>query len=119
MADELMIRAFMRYVSSTKDIPFGESTTVDVSGTKVLVNQQTVGTSAEALEVGDMTTPGVIMLKNLDDTNFVELRDGADGADLVKILAGETSGPWRLATTTPYVIADTASVEVEYMLVEN
>jgi hypothetical protein len=89
-----------------------------VTGTKCLKTQQTVGTAAEALEIGDMTTPGFCLFHNTDSTNFVEIRDGAAGADLIKLKAGEIA-MCRLATATPYAIADTAAVELRYMMIED
>lgn len=91
---------------------------VTVSGTEYVRMNQLIGTSAEALDIGDITTPGYIMIRNRDTTNFVEIRDGAAGADVVKLKAGETA-LFRLTTTTPFAIADTAACRVEYLLIED
>ena len=90
---------------------------IDVSGTDFFHGTQTIGTSPEAIDLGDITTPGYIVIKNRDATNFVEIRDGSGGADVVKLLAGDVQC-FRLATSTPFAVADTASCEIEYLLVE-
>lgn len=91
--------------------------TLDVSGSHYIRRSQSIGTSAEALDIGEITTCGYIAIHNKDATNFVEIRDGSGGADVVKLLAGETA-VFRLATSTPYAIANTAACIVDYLLVE-
>jgi hypothetical protein len=118
MANELTVRAFMAFMKGDTDEDMEVADMVTVTGSKCLKNKQTVGTSAEALEIGDMTTPGFCLFHNTDSTNYVEIRDGAEGADLIKLKAGEVA-MCRLATATPYGIANTAAVELRYMMVEN
>lgn len=90
----------------------------DMSGSKAVTNIQNIGTSAEAIDIGDITTPGYMIVKNLDATNFVEIRDGSAGADVIKIKAGEVQ-LFRLATTTPFGIAATAPCTIDYAIVED
>lgn len=117
MADELTVRTTLEFLKGSVDDDFSESAILDVTGTKCVKNVQSIGNAAEALYVGDMTTPGYMAAKNLDATNYVEIRDGADGADLVKLLAGELA-LFRLATNAPYAISN-SSVSLKYMVVEN
>jgi len=79
-----------------------------------------IGTSEEALDLGDCGTGGWFMAKNLDDTNFVSIRQGTGASDLIRLRAGEVC-LFRLDAdaTAPYIIADTASVDVEYLLLED
>lgn len=91
---------------------------VTVSGSKYTHIVQAIGTSATALDIGDITTPGYILMKNQDATNYVTIRMGASGADVVKMKAGEIA-LFRLAGSTPYAVANTASVNVEYFLIED
>jgi len=118
MANELTIRAFMHFLKGDEDEDLSWPSTVTVSGTKCMKNRQTIGTSAEAIDMGDITSQGMAMFINMDTTNYVSIRAGAAESDLIDILAGESAGPFRLATAAPYAIADTASVELKYMIVE-
>lgn len=118
MADELTLTASFAYSKSSTSLSLVvNGLQVDVSGTAALHARQTVGTSEEALNLGDVTAVGYLIVVNRDDTNFVEIRPGTGVADLIKIGAGEVA-LFRLATTAtaPYVIADTASCQIEYIL---
>lgn len=119
MASELTISAELDFTKGTVSISkVGSSTKFTVTGTKYVQAVQSIGVTAEALGLGDIGTPGYIIIFNRDATNFVEIRDGSGGADVVKLKAGEFA-LFRLATATPYLIADTAIVVVEYVLIEN
>ena len=70
-----------------------------------------------------MAAPGhgrVIYVKNLDDTNFVKVYDGASSAnDLIRILEpGQFLMTIIRGTGTTTARADTATVTVEYAAVE-
>lgn len=90
---------------------------IDMTGDNYVRLQQTIGTSAEALFLGDIVTPGWISISNQDATNYVTIRSGSGGQDLVKIMPGETQ-EFRLATTTPYAVANSAPVKVDYLMLE-
>jgi hypothetical protein len=118
MADEIKLSSLLSFAKGGRSAEFGAlGQEIDMAGTDYVRATQTIGTTAEALMTGDMTNCGVLCIKNLDPTNYVNLRAGSGGADLVKIKAGECF-PLRLATNTPYAIANTAPVEVEYLLLE-
>ena len=70
-----------------------------------------------------MAAPGygrVIYVKNLDDTNFVKIYDGASsGADLIGILEpGQFLMTIIRGTGTTVAKADTATVTIEYAAIE-
>ncbi|MEM9354586.1 MAG: hypothetical protein AAGB04_00090 [Pseudomonadota bacterium] len=90
---------------------------VDVAGTKYIQNVQTIGTSAEAIDLGDIAAPGLMMVRNRNASGSINFREGASGADFVKVLAGEVA-TFRLAGTAPYAIG-TENSEIEYLIVEN
>ena len=76
---------------------------------------QIVGTTHEALSLGDVTSMGPSTIVNLDATNFVEL--GIDQAGsfvpVLEIAAGEAQTGIKAASgVTLYVQADTASVKI-------
>jgi hypothetical protein len=89
------------------------------SDSKYQFRRQIVGTSAEALDLGDVTTPGMIIVHNCDETNFVQF-----GHDDTGFVAGDVklpAGHWNMFhmnQAAPYVKADTADVEIEYLLLE-
>jgi hypothetical protein len=92
----------------------------DQSTAKKVSNTQTVGTTHEALALGDVTTPGWSVFTNLDATNFVEIGIDVTGTfhPFVKIKPGVEHPPVYLNTTAPYARADTADVELDYTILE-
>ena len=88
---------------------------IDVSGSTYLRQVQIVGTSKEAMLLGDVGTPGYVMLHNCDSANFVEVFPNNTDAGLVKLKKGEWA-VFRLDAAAPYLKADTAPVNVEIFL---
>ena len=89
---------------------------ITVSGTQFMDNVQTVGTSEEAILLGDVAPGGYWFVQNMDATNFVELRAATGAADFIKLLAGE----WAIFRTSadataPFAIADTGSCNVRFL----
>lgn len=81
----------------------------------------TVGTSEENLSVGDVVTPGYLVLRNLDSANYVTYGPTTGGSMYAfgKIKAGETA-ILRLSTgTTLRWVADTATVKIQCMLLND
>ena len=91
-----------------------------VSGSRYQQSVASVTTSEAALDLGGLTgaTLGWMYAKNLDDTNFVELRMGTGAADFPKLKPGEVF-LGRLAGDTPWAIADTDTCELEYLIIED
>ena len=120
MANEITTN--QRLAVSKGGVAFGKtvsSTTSDMAGDHVVWRTQEIGTSAENLGKGEITTPGWFMAHNLDATNFVEIGyDDTGFKNVVKILAGEWAGPFRLAQAAPQAKADTAAVDLEYIMLE-
>lgn len=89
---------------------------ITVSGTQIMDNVQSVGTSEEAILLGDVATGGYWFVQNMDATNFVELRAATGATDFIKLLAGE----WAIFRTSadasaPYAIADTGACNVRFL----
>lgn len=119
MADELTLSGSLSFLKNGVKVALDLSTLeFDVSGDDYIHATQTIGTSEEALGIGDLGTLGWALIVNRDDTNFVEVRPGTGVADLIKIKAGEFA-LFRFTMNTPYMIADTASVLIEYVIIEN
>lgn len=120
MANELTVSSSIRFQKGNAPAVRFEQTPTDlnVSGTQCVVHIQSIGTSEEALDIGDLGTLGWAYFHNLDATNFVSIRSGTGAANFLKLLPGERAGPMRLAASAPYAIADTGACELWYMIVE-
>ena len=91
---------------------------IDVTGDKYNASRQEIATSAEAIALGDVGTPGYILCHNCDATNYIEIGyDDAGFKPVVKMLAGEWA-LFRLAPAVPQAQANTAACDLEYFLVE-
>ena len=92
-----------------------------MTGTKPLRTRQTIGTSEEALQLGEVSPAGaLIRIYNHGPTNFVSIKQGTAGAGTgtsIKILAGEF-GIFRFndAVTAPFAQANVAPVDIEFLL---
>ena len=94
----------------------------DQAGTGGVHQEQNIGTTYEAISLGEVTTAGYAMFRNNDDTNFLQigLDGGAALTPVMKLLAGETAGPFRIdAAATLFALADTAACELEVIILEN
>jgi hypothetical protein len=75
-----------------------------------------IGTSQEAIPLGDVTTPGWAVFQNLDDTNFIEIGLDVGGFQpFIKLEPGyQCVVP--LGTSAPYARADTAAADLFYII---
>lgn len=117
MASELTVHANVRFQKAGKDVSLGVSgLRIDVSGDDYSRQIQVVGTTEEALDLGDVA-PGVVLIKNLDNTNYFSLRRASGEGNCMKWLPGEC-WPFRLEATAPFVIANTAPVRIEVLAID-
>jgi hypothetical protein len=82
---------------------------------------QNIGTTYEAISLGNVTTEGWVYLRNLHDTNYVEigLDAGADLDPVIRLNAGEAT-VFRLSpSATLYAKANTGAVDVDVFITEN
>lgn len=86
---------------------------------KKMKHIQSIGTSEEAIVLGECTSPGWAIFVNVDPTNFIELRVATGGAKFAKLLPGEFA-LLRLGSgaQAPFAIADTAACLMHYFLVQ-
>lgn len=118
MANELTLAASLKFVKGSKNVPFSKSgIQLDVTGDDYTFKSQTVGTSEAALNLGDVTTPGYILIYNEDTTNFMSVRSGTGAANLVKVRPGGIA-LFECEAAAPFVIANTAAVSIQYCLIE-
>jgi hypothetical protein len=97
------------------------SSGADQSTAKLVRNVQTIGFAThEALGLGDVTTPGYAVFKNLDDTNFVDvgLEVAATFYVFARLQPGE-QGLVPLGASAIYAQADTADVELFYIIYDS
>lgn len=120
MANEIFVSAFLAANKGSTKVALPLSLNVTLTGTKMLHNRQSIGTTEEALEMGEISAGGWCLMVNRDATNYVQVRPGTGGTATIKMKAGEPA-LFRLdsGATAPYLIANTAACEVEYILLEN
>ena len=122
MANEVTLSVSLNYVRGKTNITVEESNlNVDVTGDLLVHHVQNVGfASEEALDLGGVTAGGYMFARNLDATNFVSIRSGTGATNVIKLKPGEVA-LFRLsdAATAPFAIADTAAVDLEYLLLSD
>lgn len=121
MANELTVSSGVRYNDgASTDFQRSFVDSVDLATLRHNHAIHNVGTSEEAMLLGDVSTLGYCWLRNLDGTNFVEVRTGTGAAKFVKCKAGEVQCfRFGSGVTAPYIVADTAACQVEYLIVSN
>ncbi len=119
MADELVLNCSLSFLKGSTEIEISRGLKVTVSGNSGIQHRQTVGTAEEALVLGEVTVGGFLLMVNRDATNYVKVRSGSGLADLVRLKPGEPALFRVDSGATPYVIADTAPCDVEYVLIED
>lgn len=120
MADELAISARLSYAEGDiSDFLEMLPANFNVTGSRYAHNTYTATTSATAIPI-PAGTLGFAIFINRDTTNYVELKTATGGVMFAKIKAGE-GAMFRFpsATTAPFILANTASCTVEYMIVED
>lgn len=100
--------------------PGAKTKLLTMSGSNMLQNTVSVGTSSQLLSLGDISgAPSAIMITNLDSTNYVLIsgETGFTAVMQIKILAGETILITPLAATF-YAKSDTAACLIQIVAVE-
>ena len=120
MADELTIKTEMSFLKSpTTQVQLQpDEFTIDVTGGDFNYQTQSIATSAEAIALGDIGTPGYMIVHNTDPTNYVEIGyDDTGFKPTVKLLAGEWA-LFRHTQATPQAKANSGACVIEYLLIE-
>lgn len=120
MADEIELNLSVRYADGlTEDFFEVIAALLSSAGKQRLRNTQSVGfAAAEALVLGEVTSPVLLAMKNLDATNFVTVLTGTGGVVFAKLVAGAALlVPLGSGAQAPYVQADTAACKIDYLLV--
>jgi hypothetical protein len=97
------------------------------AGKRKFKNTQSIATSETAINLGGITNIGAWMIRNLDQTNYVELKVGTAGAIRDKLdpdTTGVGKGGFACGTCmgsgsqVPYAIAHTAECNIEVIIIE-
>ncbi len=118
MANELKLSFSLSFSKGGVVVRRSYSDTIDVAGNVAVQSVQSIGTSEEALTIpSDLATVGYAFIHNMDATNYVNIGPATARTDF-KLLAGEAA-MFRLDSgSTIYVKANTASCDVEFILIE-
>jgi len=123
MADEITITTRLSYTNGSRSISWSPaSASVDQTGTDFTWKTQLIGfAAAEAIVLGEVSTGegAVMMIQNLDATNFVTV--GYDDSGLkgfVKLMPGDPPFIFRCSQAAPYAQADTGDCQIQYAIIE-
>ena len=121
MANELTLAASLSYADAedADEILAIAEKFANVSTKKYVKFKQAIGTSEEAIGLGEVTSLGWAFFINRDATNYLEIRSGTGASnDIIKLLAGEFA-MFRFGSdvTAPFAIANTAACQLEGMIV--
>jgi hypothetical protein len=118
MANEVHLRVQLTFAKSGFSVALDSLVvTANVTGSRAIHNRQTIGTSEEAIVLGEVVpSSGYFACRNLDSTNFVSLKPASGGTVFAIIMPGECAlFRWPSTVTAPYAQANTASVDIEYV----
>lgn len=115
MANELTITVSGEYDDDETSFLFGVAAWQrSVTTKRPLKTKQNVGTVEESLIVGDASSFGMLWVRNVDPTNFVNIKTGTGGVIFAKLLPGQFClVPLGSGAQSPFAIADTAACNVE------
>lgn len=116
MAAECRIKLIVEVTGLGQELEFATNFTT-TTPTLASYNYDSIGTTAEALDISDISTVEFIIIKNLDSTNYVELDcnySTSFSAD-TKIKAGKTT--IFMPSGIVYAKANSAACLVEYIVI--
>ena len=93
----------------------------DQAGINYFEGSQTIPTTAggTALTKGGVGTIGWVWIKNTDSTHFVQIMTAVAGTAFMKLKPGQAfEGPLDPGIAAPAALADTASVNIEMLILE-
>lgn len=121
MANELKLNVAFNYAKGSLAAKLTPSQiSVTVTGDKFVSRRLTCAlTPGTPLDFGGITSPGWVVGLNKDAANFVTIAPNNVDAAMVQVEAGEPFLFRIEPSATPQVVADTAPVEIEYILLED
>jgi hypothetical protein len=122
MANEGTISAAMRFVKSGTDTSIEKgSFQFDVGGTNFVRHRQTVGTSSEALKIGEVAPGGYVLFINrgTDASDYIELRTLVGQNPFAQLFAGDVAlFRYDVGVTAPVAIAVDGAMDLDYLLLD-
>lgn len=117
MANEIAVRISATVSKGSLRINFGEVFTATMAGDDGGDSTQIIGTTAEAIDYGEVSgNPKILLIKNADTTNFL-LVGFTNPPTEMKLLPGEIL-PIVGPQAQVYAKADTAAVRIRKALCE-
>lgn len=121
MANEISISASLSVNKGGASLSRAIAKSFDMGGDDLGQGTQLIGTSDEQLVLpADISTAKVLVLENLDATNYVELSYGTGGSFVAEIRLDANGGfaVFRPTSMTIYLKANTAACRVKWDVVE-
>jgi len=119
MANEINKTIRVTAAKNGASVSYSETSREDMTGDDMITSVQSIATTAETVNFGEITgAPGLVIIKNLDATNYVEF--GGDSGLTVfklKLLAGQDM-LIRPQSATLYAQANTAAVKIQVTATE-
>ena len=121
MANELTLSGRVSY-SDSESADFGLSILElqkSVATRKFVHAKQNIGTSEEAIGLGELATLGWAIFVNRDATNYLEIRMSSGASNDHVRVPPSSFAVFHFGSdvTAPYAIANTAACQMEYMIV--
>jgi hypothetical protein len=110
------IASTLSYSANRISARLATSFSADQTGDFFESGVQAIGTAEEELDYGDVTSIGFVGIRNMDDTNYVEV-GRTTGVYSIKLKAGEGFVA-RWNGNTVFVKANTAACNVEYIVTQ-
>lgn len=129
MANEITVASFLQYVNSAAGIPqvsfpFTNATKqVSIAGKNYVLGTKSFPTTAggTAIPLGGVSTSGGwAIFQNLDATNYAQILNAVSGTVFARLTPADPPIVLRLddGVAAPAILANTAAVEVAYMILE-
>jgi hypothetical protein len=89
-----------------------------VTGTTYVQDSMLAAITATLIPLGNVTNPHWAYFYNLDPVNYLQIQNGVSGTPFLRLLAGDPAVGVPLdPSVVPYVIANTAPVQMEYLII--
>ena len=119
MANEITISASLNAVKGGVQIGSGSFTkSIDMAGEDMIQASQNIGLSPETLNLGELATIGMLLVYNLDTTNYVELALDSGMSNKIARITPGAFALFRPTVATIYAAANTAACQVMVCAVE-
>ena len=120
MANTIRLQSTLTYKNAAGTVVLGGDFTVNQVGTHFTSEIQDIGVTAEAIDVGtDIGTIGMLLIRNLDPTNYVEIgSDNAVANNIAIILAGQAVPIKPKSGVTLYAKANGGTVQIQFLAIE-